>query len=155
VGKGKVGEGREGGVVQGDIRRNKNQVNPRVLEALTEFRGQYPLPRLKLVANLPYAVATPVISNFLLHEGYSFERMVVTVQWEIAERLWASPDHKDYGALAVLVQSLADVQLVRRLGPGVFFPRPKVDSAIVLIRPNAERRAQAPDQHKLRIFLRD
>ena len=81
--------------------------------------------------------------------------MVVTVQWEIAERLWARPGGKDYGALAVLVQSLADVQLVRRLGPAVFYPRPKVDSAIIQIRPNAARRAQAPEAHKLRNFLRD
>ena len=58
---------------------------------------------LKLVSNLPYAVATPVISNFLLSE-LPFERMVVTVQWEIAERLLAAPDSKEYGALAVLVQ---------------------------------------------------
>jgi len=153
--KANLGERLNVRLVHADILRNKNQLNPRVLDALTECRGHYALPHLKFVANLPYAVATPVISNFLLQDGYSFERMVVTVQWEIAERLWASPGRKDYGALSVLVQSLADVQLVRRLGPGVFFPRPKVDSAIVLIRPHAERRAQAPDPHKLRIFLRD
>jgi 16S rRNA (adenine1518-N6/adenine1519-N6)-dimethyltransferase len=142
-------------LVHADILHNKNQLKPRVLDALSAFRAQHPRPRLKLVANLPYAVATPVISNFLLEDAYPFERMVVTVQWEIAERLWAQPGRKDYGALSVLVQSVADVQLVRRLGPAVFFPRPKVDSAIVLIRPNPERRAQAPDPHKLRIFLRD
>src|SRR5262249_51620645 len=83
------------------------------------------------------------------------ERMVVTVQWEIAERLWAKPGTKDYGALSVLVQTAADVTLVRKLAPSVFWPRPKVDSAIVLIRPNAERRCRAPALPALRNFLRD
>jgi 16S rRNA (adenine1518-N6/adenine1519-N6)-dimethyltransferase len=81
--------------------------------------------------------------------------MVVTVQWEIAEKLIAQPDHKEFGALAVLVQSLADVEIVRKLAPSVFFPRPKVESAIVLIRPNAEKRARVPDLHRWRAFLRD
>jgi 16S rRNA (adenine1518-N6/adenine1519-N6)-dimethyltransferase len=140
-------------LVLGDILKNKNQLAPDVLGQLALLREQYPLPRVKLVANLPYAVATPVIANFLLEE--LCERMVVTVQWEIAERLLARPGHKEYGALAVLVQSLADVKLVRRLPSAVFFPRPQVASAIVDIRPNPARRAQAPEAHRFRVFLRD
>src|SRR6516164_8757364 len=124
-----------------DILKNKNHLNPGVLEQLREWQGRCHCVRLKLVANLPYAVATPVITNFLL-SNLPFERMVVTVQWEIAERLIARPESKDYGALTVLVQSLADVELVRRLGRGVFFPRPKVESAIVLIRPLAVKRSK-------------
>jgi 16S rRNA (adenine1518-N6/adenine1519-N6)-dimethyltransferase len=81
--------------------------------------------------------------------------MVVTVQWEIAERLMASPGVKEYAALAVLVQSLADVDLIRRLPPTVFFPRPQVDSAIVLIRPNPAKRMRVGDVVRFRIFLRD
>jgi 16S rRNA (adenine1518-N6/adenine1519-N6)-dimethyltransferase len=109
---------------------------------------------LKLVANLPYAVATPVIANLLLSE-FSFERMVVMVQWEIAERLQASPGTKDYGALAVLVQSLADVEMVRRVPPAVFWPRPQVASAIVRIRPSATKRQRVGDALRFRTFLRD
>jgi 16S rRNA (adenine1518-N6/adenine1519-N6)-dimethyltransferase len=141
-----------------DALKNKNHLNPRVLEALAALQARTGTRFLKLVANLPYAVATPVISNFLLSD-LAFERMVVTVQLEIAERLLARPGTKAYGALAVLVQSIADVDLVRRLGRGVFFPRPKVDSAIVLIRPNAERRAAVTARlgsvQNLRNFLRD
>ena len=74
---------------------------------------------------------------------------------QIAERLMALPGTKDYGALAVLVQSVADVSLVRKLPPAVFWPRPQVDSAIVLVRPNAEKRAQVGDVQKFRYFLRD
>jgi 16S rRNA (adenine1518-N6/adenine1519-N6)-dimethyltransferase len=84
-----------------------------------------------------------------------FERMVVTVQWEIAERLTATVGSKAFGALAVLVQSLGDVVLVRRIPPAAFWPRPKVDSAIVCIRPSAAKRAQVGDVIRFRNFLRD
>src|SRR5207245_6874114 len=108
----------------------------------------------KLVANLPYAVATPVIANFLLSD-LSFERMVVMLQWEIAERLSARPGTKAYAALAVLVQSVADVEVVRRLPPAAFWPRPQVASAIVCIRPNPAKRAHVGDVPRFRRFLRD
>jgi 16S rRNA (adenine1518-N6/adenine1519-N6)-dimethyltransferase len=141
-----------------DALKNKNHLNPRVLDALSTLQARTGTRFLKLVANLPYSVATPVIGNFLLSD-LPFERMVVTVQLEIAERFLARPGTKAYGALAVLVQSLADIELVRQLGRGVFFPRPKVDSAIVLIRPNAERRAAVTARlgsvQNLRNFLRD
>jgi 16S rRNA (adenine1518-N6/adenine1519-N6)-dimethyltransferase len=147
--------GRENLVLfHGDVLANKNHLNPDVLQALAELRERSGCTRLKLVANLPYAVATPVISNFLLTD-LPFERMVATVQWEIAERLMAGPGTKDYGALAVLVQSLADVSLVRKLPPAVFWPRPQVESAIVLIRPSAEKRAHVGDVQRFRAFLRE
>jgi len=141
-------------LLHADILRNKNELNPGVLETLRETQARAGTTRLKLVANLPYAVATPVISNLLLSD-VAVERMVVTVQWEIAERLLASPGTKDYGAMAVLVQSLADVELVRRLSPKVFWPRPLVDSAIVCIRPNADKRRHVGDPRRFRAFLRD
>lgn len=141
-------------LVQADILKNKNELNPEVLARLDQVRAASGCKRLKLVANLPYVVATPVIANFLTSE-LPFERMVVTVQWEIAEKLIARPDHKEYGSLAVLVQSLAEVEIVRKLPPSVFFPRPKVESAIVLIRPDAGKRARIPDVHRWRAFLRD
>jgi 16S rRNA (adenine1518-N6/adenine1519-N6)-dimethyltransferase len=145
-------------LLHADALKNKNHLNSQVFEAIQTLRERTGCHQLKLVANLPYAVATPVITNFLL-SNLPFERMVVTVQWEIAERLIARPESKDYGALTVLVQSLADVELVRRLGRGVFFPRPKVESAIVLIRPLAVKRSKITtrlgDVQRLRNFLRD
>lgn len=141
-------------LVRADILRNKNELSPQVLEALDELRQRSRCTRWKLVANLPYVVATPVICNFLL-SGLPIERMVVTVQWEIAERLAAAPGTSDYGALSVLVQSLAEVEVIRRLAPSVFWPRPQVASAIVLIRPSAARRAQVGDVQRFRYFLRD
>lgn len=141
-------------ILNADVLKNKNQLNPDVLTALQEMRDKYQPQRLKLVANLPYAVATPVISNFLI-AGVPFERMVVTVQWEIAEKLIAGPNTKEYGALAVMVQSLADVELLRKLPPSVFWPKPQVDSGIVKIVPSAQKRSQIADVQRFRNFLRD
>jgi len=140
-------------LLSADILKNKNELNPDVMSLLRERLGSG-LSRLKLVSNLPYVVATPVVSNLLLAD-LPVERMVVTVQWEIAARLTAPPGCKDYSALSVLVQSLADVEILRRLGPSVFWPRPKVESAIVSVRPSAAKRAHVGDVTRFRFFLRD
>jgi 16S rRNA (adenine1518-N6/adenine1519-N6)-dimethyltransferase len=82
--------------------------------------------------------------------------MVVMVQAEIANRLTAPPGIKDYGALSVLVQSMGHVEIVRnRLPPTVFWPRPQVDSSIVLLKLDPEHRTRVGDPERLRHFLRD
>jgi 16S rRNA (adenine1518-N6/adenine1519-N6)-dimethyltransferase len=141
-------------LIDADVLKNKNLLNPRVTEPLADFRRRSGCARFKLVANLPYAVATPVIANLLMADP-TLERMVVMVQWEMAERLTAAPGPKDYGALSVLVQSLADVELIRRLPPAAFWPRPLVASAIVRIRPDPHKRARVGDVARFRNFLRD
>ncbi len=137
-----------------DILARKNELNPEVLATLDQVAAATGTQRRKLVANLPYVVATPIIGNLLIG-GMDIERMVVMVQWEIAERLTSDPGTKEFGALAVLVQSLADVTLVRRLAPSVFWPRPQVDSAIVMIQPDPDKRAHVGDVLGFRSFLRD
>jgi len=141
-------------LLNADVLKNKNLLNPDVLMQIDEMRRKYQPKQLKLVANLPYAVATPVISNFLI-AGVEFERMVVTVQWEIAEKLIARPSTKDYGALAVLVQGLADTEVLRKLAPSVFWPKPQVESGIVKVMPSAAKRRQIPEVTRFRNFLRD
>lgn len=141
-------------LLHADILKNKNELNPEVRRDLDSLAQRCGTKHVKLVSNLPYAVAVPVLTNLLLSD-WNVERMVATVQWEIAERLLAVPGTKDYGALAVLVQSLAEVELVRRLSPKVFWPRPLVDSAIVCLRPNPDKRRHVGDPQKLRAFLRD
>src|SRR5439155_12368306 len=69
--------------------------------------------------------------------------------------LLAGPGSKEYGALAVLVQSVAEVSLIRKLPPAVFWPRPQVVSAIVLIRPDLQKRARVGNVPRFRRFLRD
>lgn len=141
-------------ILRTDILRNKNTLNPEVIAKIDEMRQRNPVATLKLVANLPYAVATPVIANFLIH-GPVPERIVVTVQWEIAERLTATVGSEHYGALAVLVQSVANAEVVRKLAPTVFWPRPQVESAIVRVVPDHAKREQVGDVPGFRAFLRD
>jgi 16S rRNA (adenine1518-N6/adenine1519-N6)-dimethyltransferase len=141
-------------ILRADVLRNKNTLNPEVIAKIEEMRRRHPSATFKIVANLPYSVATPVIANFLIH-GPVPERMVVTVQWEIAERLTATVGSEHYGALAVLLQSVAHAEVVRKLAPTVFWPRPLVDSAIVRIVPDAAKREQVGDVPGFRAFLRD
>lgn len=140
--------------VFGDCLAKKSELNPEMLAAWDEEAARVSATKKKLIANLPYVIATPLISNLLVSRT-DIERMVVMVQWEIAERLRASPGTKDYNALSVLVQSVADVETVRKVLPTNFYPRPKVDSAIVLIKPSAEKRAKVGDVLAFRTFLRD
>lgn len=141
-------------LIHADILKSKNDLNPDVMTTLDVVRERAGLTRLKLIANLPYVVATPVIGNLLL-ERSDIARMVVMVQWEIAEKLVARAGTKEYGSLAVFTQSLADVTVVRRLAPTVFWPRPAVDSGIVRIEPRAEKRDRVGDVRRFRAFLRD
>jgi 16S rRNA (adenine1518-N6/adenine1519-N6)-dimethyltransferase len=127
-----------------DALKNKNNFNPAVLEALGQHLGAAPGRRLKLVANLPYNIATPVISN-LLSCRYTPHSMVATIQLELAERIVAQPWSKDYSALTVWIQVQADAKIVREMAPSVFWPEPRVQSAILRIHIDPERRAAVPD----------
>ncbi|WP_088260032.1 16S rRNA (adenine(1518)-N(6)/adenine(1519)-N(6))-dimethyltransferase RsmA [Fimbriiglobus ruber] len=138
----------------GDALARKNELRAEMLAGWTELAARHGCTRRKLVANLPYVIATPIISNLLISD-IPVDRMVVMVQWEIGERMQARPGTKDYNALSVLVQALADIEIVRKVLPTNFFPKPKVDSAIIMIRPNAEKRAKVGDVPRLRVFLRD
>ena len=127
VAKEVVGERPNVKFVFGDCLAKKNELNPDMLAAWDEAAKDKGSTRRKLVANLPYVIATPLIGNLLI-SGIEIERMVVMVQWEIAERMRAEAGTKDYNALSVLVQSIADVETVRKVLPTNFYPRrPKVD----------------------------
>lgn len=149
-----VGDRKNVHFVLGDALARKNELNPDMLAAWDASAAAFGCTRRKLVANLPYVIATPLVSNLLI-AGLPIERMVVMVQWEIAERMRATVGTKDYNALSVLVQGVADVEVVRKVLPTNFHPRPKVDSAIVKIVPNAEKRARVGDVARFRAFLRD
>lgn len=85
---------------------------------------------VKLVANLPYYVTTPIIVK-LLKENYKFKSLTIMVQKEVAERMNAEPGNKDYGALSLLVQYYCTTSIVRKVPPTCFIPRPKVDSIVI------------------------
>ncbi|WP_406698497.1 16S rRNA (adenine(1518)-N(6)/adenine(1519)-N(6))-dimethyltransferase RsmA [Singulisphaera sp. Ch08] len=128
-------------VLNVDALANKHTMNSEVLDNVRAGLAVAPEKRLKLVANLPYNVATPLISNLLVHPELCPTLMVVTIQLELAQRICAGPEEKEYSALSVLVQSLAEVSIVRTLAPTVFWPRPKVESAVISIRPDPAKRA--------------
>jgi 16S rRNA (adenine1518-N6/adenine1519-N6)-dimethyltransferase len=127
-----------------DALKNKNNFNPVVLEAIGKQLAAAPGRRLKLVANLPYNIATPVLSNLLSCE-YTPHSMVATIQKELAERIVAQPWSKDYSGLSVWMQCQANTEIVRLMAPSVFWPEPKVDSAIIRITVDPERRNAVPD----------
>jgi len=131
-------------MLQRDALRNKNNLHDDVLQAIRDKMRAVPGSRFKLVANLPYNVATPIISNLLLTE-LLVDKMVVTIQKELAERIAAKPKTKDYSALSIWIQSQCEVEIVRTMPPDVFWPRPKVDSAILSITPNQHLRERIVD----------
>jgi 16S rRNA (adenine1518-N6/adenine1519-N6)-dimethyltransferase len=127
-----------------DALRNKNNLDDRVMDAISARLADAPGRRLKLVANLPYNIATPVISNLLLAQHVPHS-MIVTIQKELADRITASPSTKDYSALSVWIQSQCTAEVVRVLPPSVFWPAPKVTSAVLRLRIDPARRAAIPD----------
>jgi len=86
----------------------------------------------RLVANLPYNVATPLVM-LLLEQAPALDRLFVMVQAEVGERFAALPGTAAYGAVSVLIAYWAQARVVGRVAPTVFVPRPKVDSALVAI----------------------
>ena len=131
-----------------DILKNKNRLRQEVLDVVKE-ELEKPGPngekrRFKLVANLPYSVATPLISNLLLTDMPPM-LMCVTIQKELADRITAKPRSKDWGALSLWTQAQCRTEIVRIMPPSVFWPRPKVDSAIIRLTLDEKKRSKIPD----------
>jgi 16S rRNA (adenine1518-N6/adenine1519-N6)-dimethyltransferase len=100
--------------------------------------------RLKVVANLPYNISTPMIFRLLdAHE--SIEKIVLMLQKEVALRLTAPPGTKEYGALTVSASLFADISIELFVGRGNFHPKPKVDSAVVVFYIRKNPRADVQD----------
>ena len=128
--------------------------NAAVIEAVTAAIGPSPAGRFLLVANLPYCVATPVISN-LLALPRPFDSATVTVQREMAERMSSPAGSHSYNALSVWIGAQCRTEIIRVLPPSVFWPRPKVESAIVRIDLEPQRRAAIENLSRFHDFVRD
>jgi 16S rRNA (adenine1518-N6/adenine1519-N6)-dimethyltransferase len=139
--------------VQKDALRNKNQLENEILEWVQAELAVDSARRFKLAANLPFNVATPILSNLLASPVVPVS-MTVTIQKELAERIAARPSTKHYSSLSVWIQSQCRVELVRVLPPSVFWPRPKVESAIVHIVPHTELRERISDVSFFHHFVR-
>jgi 16S rRNA (adenine1518-N6/adenine1519-N6)-dimethyltransferase len=107
----------------------------------------------KLVANLPYNLATPMVAR-VLEEAPTVTSLLVMVQREVGERLAASPGGKDYGAISVKVAYYGDAKVVGAVPRTVFFPPPNVDSALIRIDRHATPPVVVPSPEALFTIVR-
>ncbi|MDI9494656.1 MAG: 16S rRNA (adenine(1518)-N(6)/adenine(1519)-N(6))-dimethyltransferase RsmA [Bacillota bacterium] len=114
-----------------------------------EFQGL----DVKIVANLPYYITTPIITK-VLEEKYKVSKIVVMVQKEVAQRLNAKAGTKEYGALTLAVQYRADTNIAMIVPNTVFMPRPKVDSAVVELKILPEPKIRVRDERMLFAVIR-
>ncbi|MCL2647476.1 MAG: methyltransferase domain-containing protein [Phycisphaerales bacterium] len=161
-----------------DVLAGKHAVEPAVLDQLRSLCEAHPKGRLRLVSNLPYNAASPLIAELLVQmcreshtspcespaepgaNGRSlfFTRLAFTVQYEVALRMSAQPGSRDYGPLGILIQALSapapdGIQIVRKIPPGAFWPPPKIYSALVVINPDPARIQNLRDVQALQILL--
>lgn len=114
------------------------------------FTGKHPL---KVVANLPYYITTPIVMN-LLAGDLKFDAIVVMMQKEVAERLTAVPSTKPYGSLSVIVQEMNSVEISFVVPRTAFIPQPNVDSAIVKLTQKTAKETVPFDEKRFAGFVR-
>lgn len=100
---------------------------------------------VKVVANLPYYITTPIIMG-LFESHVPLENITVMVQKEVAERMQAGPGTKDYGALSLAVQFYAEPYIVANVPPNCFIPRPNVGSAVIRLTKWANPKIQVKNE---------
>ena len=112
-----------------DVLAGKNRLASEVADLLGELSARTS-GSVKLVANLPYQAATPLVMNLLV-EHPEVKRLCFTVQAEVAERLTAPPRCKAYGPLSIMAQTLSRIEITASLPPEAFWPRPTINSTMV------------------------
>ncbi|MCB2293101.1 16S rRNA (adenine(1518)-N(6)/adenine(1519)-N(6))-dimethyltransferase RsmA [Clostridium algoriphilum] len=100
---------------------------------------------VKLVANLPYYLTTPIIVN-LLTGGYNFKSLTIMIQKEVAQRIDSEPNCKAYGAFSILVQYYCDTKILRLVPPTAFLPEPKVESMVIRLDRLKEPKVKVKDE---------
>lgn len=114
-------------LIEGDALAGKHGLNPELQQAISS--STVGVSSVRLVANLPYNVASPLVVELLLA---GVATLAFTVQKEVAQRLRAGPeDGKAYGSLSVIAQNLAEVEVLRTIPPTAFWPAPQIESALV------------------------
>lgn len=108
---------------------------------------------IKVVANLPYYITTPIIMG-LFESHVSVHSITIMVQKEVAQRMQAKPGTKDYGALSLAVQYYARPEIVANVPPNCFMPRPNVGSAVIRLTRYQEQPVQVRDEKQLFAFIR-
>lgn len=115
-----------------------------------EYNGGRPI---KVVANLPYYITTPIIMG-LFESQVPIDNITVMVQKEVAERMQAGPGTKDYGALSLAVQYYAEPYIVANVPPNCFIPRPNVGSAVIRLTRHQEMPVKVKDEKLMFSLIR-
>lgn len=116
-------------LIEGDALAGKHELSAAVLDSINRAKADG--MRVKLVANLPYNIASPLVIEMLIA---GVELLAFTVQKEVAQRLAAKPGTPEYGPLTVMAQMLSRVEHLRTIPPQVFWPPPKIESSLVRLR---------------------
>ena len=119
-------------------------------ELAREHNGGRPI---KVVANLPYYITTPIIMS-LFESGVPLESITIMVQKEVAERMQVGPGTKDYGALSLAVQYYAKPEIVANVPPNCFIPRPNVGSAVIRLTRHPKPPVEVDDPARMFAFIR-
>jgi 16S rRNA (adenine1518-N6/adenine1519-N6)-dimethyltransferase len=110
--------------------------------------------RFHVYGNLPYYITSPILHHLFAHAG-SIDSISIVVQWEVATRIAALPARRDYGYLSVLAQYFSRPEILLRIPPGAFRPRPKVTSALVrLAMPGEGARLSLRDETNFLEFVK-
>ncbi len=129
-------------IIQADILKTD-------LKRVFEKEGQL----IKVVANLPYKISTPVLFSFIESRIF-FSSLTLMVQREVAERMIARPGKKDYGPLSIFSQIVADPSILFFIKPASFFPPPKVDSAVIQVNWKKEPLVKPEDEEWFKQVVR-
>ncbi|ADB17267.1 dimethyladenosine transferase [Pirellula staleyi DSM 6068] len=136
-----------------DALESKHKLSTEVMDIVRAKLAEAPGRRFKLAANLPYNVATLIISNLLASDPCPVS-MTVTIQKELADRIVAPHGTKDYSGLSIWVQSQCEAKIVRIIPPQVFWPPPKVHSAILHLEHSQALASQLRDPAYFHSFIR-
>ncbi len=101
--------------------------------------------KIKVVANLPYYITTPIIMK-VLEDKVNVDCMVLMLQKEVADRMNATPSTKDYGSLSIAVQYYCDTDIVCKVPKSSFIPEPNVDSLVLKLAVNEKRKVEINDE---------